>query len=95
MRTLRRRKWLNPISSNNTGLVQYKVIKDKDGGVDSNFAVQDCSRKITLDFYTYTPKDVKEALVKVDILYESIKEFREALYKANSREIEDATNSKK
>lgn len=44
------------------------------------FDVADCSRTIYLAFSIETPKERKEALRKADILFDTIKGFRDALY---------------
>ena len=87
MRELHKRKWLNSIKSNNTGSIHYHASRDKDLCISASFSVRDCNRKITLDFDVYSPADVERVLAKVDTLFDSVKEFREHLYRVNGKEV--------
>ena len=57
-----------------------KMKKGERPYTEIQFDVADCSRTIYLAFSIESPKERKEALRKADILFETIKGFREALY---------------
>src|SRR4051812_48952454 len=47
---------------------------------DVQLNIADCSRTIYLEFNLETPEDRRRALRKADILFDTIKGFRDALY---------------
>lgn len=80
-----KRKWLNPRNSEDNGWISYSVRNywdaeyNKKGSVHADFMLADCSRTITLAFGAYTPKGFDMRLRKVDLLIESLLEFRDKM----------------
>lgn len=81
---LRKRKWLNPKKSTNTGALDYSVYSDTEdyggyGCVEAHLSIWDCNRKITIDFSMYYKEDGEKIARKINILIDSLTEIKEAL----------------
>lgn len=76
--TVVRRKFLN--KKEGLGAIQTYVSLDSDS-ISASVELMDCNRKISLDFYFYeaTEKNLKEKLAKLDILINTLNEFRNDL----------------
>lgn len=51
--------------------------------IDANFCITDCSRKVSLDFYTHDNESFENSLHKVRTLIQELQEFGEMLIAAN------------
>lgn len=81
-----KRLWLNPISSSNSGAVTYSVSADLGDetwqGIDAEFVIWDCYRKVGLDFSMYDAKTATEVATKINALIVALEEFKVHLGKA-------------
>ena len=79
-----KRRWLNPKSSDDTGMVSWSVSADH-YSLDATFDVWDCSRKISLDFGVYGDDITKDATYrakKLDILIGELQAMKDAMASA-------------
>lgn len=73
------RKWLNKPGHHSTAFV-FAAIEDSDNTYsDVAFKIADCDRQISLDFYAGNKRELTNALAKIDLLVDSLQQFREAL----------------
>jgi len=89
---LNKRKWLNPLSSCDSGAVEYYVEVCDYGYVEAGITVWDCSRKTTLDFGFGSEKYAKQRAQKIQILIDSLEEMKRGLAKAYELEAEGYSN---
>lgn len=77
MRTIVRRKWLNPPNSYNTGYIKYGVYPDNNEMIYSDIGLKlaDCSRIIEFEFSFGTKKERKISMKKLAIFRESLEEL--------------------
>ena len=78
MRTNITRRWLNPQTSRNNGWVKTYV-RSSAHNVDASVTLADCSRQISLDFdvYPYDKSSGQAGLKKLDLLIETLVNYRE------------------
>ena len=84
-----RRRWLNPKGHSDTGMISWEVIADS-AHVDAGFSMWDCSRKISLDFSIWEPKDAEQRAEKLDFLIEELTAMREAMADAYKYHVVEA-----
>jgi len=96
-----KRSWLNSISNGGgTAFIKTSVgeVRDNQGyiGVDGSVDIADCSRIVTLDFYTGGSVVEQRALFgKIDKLMMALGEFRGKIQKAIDASVESHKNYKK
>lgn len=75
------RKWLNPKSSGDSGMVTWYVEGDLDSAyfIDATFSIWDCSRKINLNFSFSSAKAAKERADKIDFLITELQDMKDHL----------------
>jgi len=75
------RKWLNPLKSNDTGMMSWIVCIDEWSPkyVDVSVGFWDCGRKIDLDlgFSTDKQKTVKERAAKINTMISELEKVRD------------------
>lgn len=59
--------------------IYYNVDTEEYKSVYGNFAITDCSRKISLDFYASNLEDVDNNMFKIDTLLAELQDFRNKL----------------
>jgi len=64
------RRWLN---KKGRAFIEVDCGEYGDGG---HVAIADCDRRVSLDFSVYEKKDYKTKLAKLDILIESLQQFK-------------------
>lgn len=80
---LRKRAWLNPTKSEDTGAVScYVSSYEGDPYVDGDLSIWDCGRKVSLNFSIYSEKDAKDRAKKINTLISTLQEMKSALGKA-------------
>ena len=82
--TLRKRAFLNPVSTGFTSYILAEV-ESSDEGVykwgNYLITIADCKRKITLEFFLGTKRERRNALKKINLLIDILTAFRDALVK--------------
>lgn len=90
----RNRLWLNPISSYDTGALEWEV-GGSYGSIHGDFAIWDCSKKIVLNFAADDLAEARKRAKKVDTLITELQKFKQALGEAweftNSQSMEDSS----
>lgn len=82
------RVWLNPLSSDDDGAMQWKVSGHGDRWISAEISIWDCGRKISLDFdFSTNPNPSYEASAeqrakKIDLLISELQKFRTELGEA-------------
>jgi hypothetical protein len=56
---------------------------EDEGSFSANFDISDCYKKISLDFYVGSKKQLTEKLRKVDNLIKELTNFKEAMIRAS------------
>ena len=79
------RKWLNPTTSYDNGWIKWGVNTDSDGDRNSTLIIADCSRQISLSVHTYSKKDRKKTMRKLQTLHDAIGDLMHQI-----REIDEA-----
>jgi|ERR1043165_101197 hypothetical protein len=82
--TLRKRAFLNPISTGHTSFILAEVESSQGGEYRwGNYllTIADCKRLITLEFFLGTKQARRMALRKINLLIDVLTQFREALTK--------------
>lgn len=76
-----RRKFLN--KKQGLAAIETYVTIEFDS-ISASVDISDCNRKVNLDFYSYSlsPKDTKQRLEKLDLLINTLQEFRNDFVKA-------------
>lgn len=79
------RKWLNPVSHEDSGAIQWHVTCDNVHSIDAYVTIWDCGRKITLSLNCYGIEGVREAkqrAQKINLLIEELTKMKQALGEA-------------
>lgn len=78
------RKWLNKVTHHSTGFIYTHIETSKDSqNVNASVKIADCDRVITIDFDCWDwrkaqyVKDFNNSLRKLDILIDTLIQFRE------------------
>lgn len=82
--TLRKRSFLNPVSTGHTSYILAEVESSRDGEYRWGhymLTIADCRRWIQLEFFIGTLRARRESLRKIDLLIKRLEEFRTALQK--------------
>ena len=82
--TLRKRLFLNPISTGHTSYILAEVESSKDGAYKwGNYllTLADCKRIIQFEFFIGTKQARRIALKKINLLIDVLTQFRDALQK--------------
>ena len=82
--TLRKRLFLNPVSTGQTSYVLAEVESSQDGGYKWGhymLTLADCRRRVQLEFFLGTKDARRLALKKIDLLIDVLTRFRDALQK--------------
>jgi hypothetical protein len=80
--SLRKRVFLNPVSSGTTSFLFAEVESSRDGEYKWGhymLTIADCRRWIQLEFFLGTLRSRRESLRKIDLLIKRLEEFRTAL----------------
>lgn len=80
MKNISRRKWLN--SNKYLSAFILTDVSVHGHGVSGNINISDCSRKITLDFFSVDSKEFKNNLNKINTLLTEISIFKTNFLKA-------------
>lgn len=67
-----KRVWLNPVASSDNGWIKYGLDEDNDGVL--TFA--DCGRVINYNVSTYSKKECKRTINKINKMIHSLEEFK-------------------
>lgn len=81
-KTLRKRKWLNPPTSDDTGAMMVGGSYD-DWSIDAYATIWDCSRKIEITFAVYEPKEYNKRIKKIKdmiAMLEDVEDFMEDVH---------------
>jgi hypothetical protein len=82
--TLRKRLFLNPVSTGQTSYVLAEVESSQDGGYKWGhymLTLADCRRRVQLEFFLGTKDARRLALKKINLLIDVLTRFRDALQK--------------
>lgn len=82
--SLRKRLFLNPVSSGTTSFLFAEVESSRGGEYKWGhymLTLADCRRRIQLEFFIGTLRARRESLRKIDLLIKRLEEFRAALQK--------------
>lgn len=82
--TLRKRTFLNPVSTGRTSYILIEVESSTDGEYKwgtNMITIADCQRRVQLEFFLGTKRQRRSALAKIDLLIKFLTMFREALLK--------------
>src|SRR5689334_6810474 len=80
--TYLRRAFLNPVSTGETSYILAEAESSHDGEYMQGhymLTIADCSRTIHLHFELYTVRDRRRSLAKINLLVETLTQFRDAL----------------
>ena len=83
-KTLRLRRFLNPLSSELNSYISVVCESSDDGEyVAGNYLIHiaDCRRIIELEFALANPRELERSLKKIDLLLDTLTTFKAALYK--------------
>lgn len=81
---LRKRAFLNPVSTGQTSYILVEVESSKNGEYrwgTNMLTIADCRRVIRLEFFLGTKRQRRLALAKIDLLIKLLTIFRKALVK--------------
>lgn len=82
------RKFLNPkkgLASIEWHVEDYKSSYNEGYTIDGDVTISDCSRTITLDFFSSSDEDVHAAIYKIEYLMMQLEEFKRNFYSAVKR----------
>lgn len=80
-RTWNGRKWLNPVSSNDTGAISWEV-EESSWGAGALLNIRDCSRQICLDFGFVSEAGRKRRLKKLRLIQTILSDMEDAMLEA-------------
>lgn len=80
--SFRKRVFLNPVSTNHTSYI-FAHVEDSQGGAykhgNNLIFLADCYHRIMLEFFLGTKRDRLLSLKKINLLIDTLTEFRDAL----------------
>ena len=80
--TFRKRTFLNPVSTNHTSYI-FAHVEDSQGGAykfgNNLIFLADCYKRIMFEFFIGTKRDRALSLKKINLLIDTLTEFRDAL----------------
>lgn len=82
--SLRKRAFLNPVSTGHTSHVLVEVESSHDGEYrwgTNMITIADCRRRVQLEFFLGTAQNRRISIRKLDLLIALLMQFREALVK--------------
>jgi len=72
-----KRKWLNRKGHHSIAFIYATVCPRAKAWMDADITLSDCGKQITLDFCAHDKSGFNNSLRKLDILIETLTEFRE------------------
>lgn len=82
--SLRKRVFLNPVSSGQTSYILVEVESSREGEYrwgTNMLTIADCRRRVQLEFFLGTKRQRRLALARIDLLIKFLTIFRSALVK--------------